>query len=1203
MAMRMQKLWIAAVMAAGLTVGLAPVLTQEQISKTTLYLIATAHLDSQWNWTVQDSIQNHIPKTFHTNFDFFEKYPKYNFMWEGAIHYMWFKEYHPDEWAKVQKYVAADRWKLGGSWIDAVDANMPSPESIFRQALYAQRFFRQEFNKEPHDVYLPDCFGFPFSLPSLAAHSGLNAFSTQKLTWGRPIPFPIGKWKGVDGSEIIAELNPGSYSGSIREDITLSSTNGGRAGGPAWLGDSTRVGNGQALAFKYFGTGDTGGGPSEASVQFLQNALTNPDPKLEIKSTSADQLAKDITPEQRAMLPMYNDELILKTHGTGCYTSQAAMKRFNRANELLADAAEKAGVAAQMVAGEAYPTERLRDAWTRFIWHQFHDDLTGTCIPQAYQFSWNDELASLNQFAGVLTHSTSAVSSLLDTTGVGVPLVVYNPVSMDRKEAIEATVTLPASAGAVGAVKVVDTATGESVPAQVLGGGGGTTRIAFIGFVPSMGFRVFTVSPAAEAPAATSVRATAASLDNNRLSVKFDQNGDISSIYDKDAKHELLKAPIMLELRDNPSPSWPAWEVLYDTVQSPAREYAANPTIKVVERGPVRVALEITRKAAGSTFVQYVRLTEGGDRVDVENLVDWRSANTQLKASFPFTASNPRAVYDIGLGTIERTNNEPDKYEVPAQKWANIDDTSGTYGVGVINDSKYGWDKPDNGTLRLSLIHTPRPNTGYTYQSSNDMGHHRFVYAVAGHAGDWRQGRLPARATQLNQPLIAFQTTAHAGVLGRSYAMATIAAPSGGNLINDTNGQVAIVAMKKAEDSDEVIIRLQERYGRPVNGLTVRLGVPILAAREVNAAEEEVGPFALPGAGGGRGGNRGGGAGAAGAAAPTAPPPAGTTFTIDLKPYQPRAVALKLPSAWEASAAAQAFAAAQAQAAAAAAAAGGRGGGRGGGNANALPNVPKPAARETAMLDLPFNLDGASTDAIRADGDFDGKGHTLAAELLPATLELDGVPFKFGSGAPAQKNVLVPAGQTLAIPQGNFNRVYILAAAIGGDVPMTVSAGTASKTVTVREWQGPVGQWWSRLKDDGPSLKEPFAITNGGGNNSGLVVSWDPRSGIVSGIDQIRPAYVKRDEIAWIGTHRHDPKDNEAYVSSYVFTYVLDLPAGTREIKLPANDKLRVMAVSVATEGAKAVPAGMLYMSDFADKLVVPPAPPAVKSGAGGDRR
>src|SRR5579862_8642891 len=235
--MKMRKFGLAAVLVTGLVVGGGPVFTQG-ITKTTLYLIATAHLDSQWNWTVQDTIRDHIPKTFHTNFEYFDKYPNYIFSWEGAIHYMWFKEYHPDEWAKVQQYVAAGRWRLAGSWIDAVDTNMPSPESLFRQALYAQRFFRQEFNgKEPHDVYLPDCFGFGFALPSIAAHSGLNAFSTQKLTWGRPIPFPIGRWRGVDGSEIVAELAPGSYTTTIKDDLVPGTTNGGAADAKPWLND------------------------------------------------------------------------------------------------------------------------------------------------------------------------------------------------------------------------------------------------------------------------------------------------------------------------------------------------------------------------------------------------------------------------------------------------------------------------------------------------------------------------------------------------------------------------------------------------------------------------------------------------------------------------------------------------------------------------------------------------------------------------------------------------------------------------------------------------------------------------------------------------------------------------------------------------------------------------------------------------------
>src|SRR5205823_3166124 len=129
-----------------------------------------------------------------------------------------------------------------------------------------------------------------------------------------------------------------------------------------------------------------------------------------------------LTTEEKASLPEYEGELTMKTHGVGCYTSQAAMKRFNRDNELLADAAERAAVAAQLLTGLEYPTERLREAWIRVLWHQFHDDLTGTSIPQAYQFSWNDELVSSNQFAGVLTSSVAAIAQTLDTETVGEPL-------------------------------------------------------------------------------------------------------------------------------------------------------------------------------------------------------------------------------------------------------------------------------------------------------------------------------------------------------------------------------------------------------------------------------------------------------------------------------------------------------------------------------------------------------------------------------------------------------------------------------------------------------------------------------------------------------------------------------------------------------------------------------------------------------------
>jgi alpha-mannosidase len=1094
-----------------LTAGLATVSTQN--AGTTLYMVATAHLDSQWNWTVQDTIRQFVPSTFYTNFKYFEKYPDYVFTWEGAIHYMWFKEYHPDDWPTVQKYVAARRWRLAGSWLNAVDTNMPSPESLFRQALYAKRFFRQEFGTVSQDVYLPDCFGFGFALPSIAAHSGLKAFSTQKLTWGRPIPFPVGRWQGVDGSEILAELNPGSYTTRVETDPTTD---------PKWTDDATPVGGGKSVVFRYFGTGDTGGGPTEESVANVEHALQEKGGAVDVRNTSADQMSRDLTPAEFKALPLYTGELILKTHGTGCYTAQAAMKRFNRQNELLADGAEKSAVAAAYLTGLPYPTERLRESWTRFLWHQFHDDLTGTCIPQAYQFSWNDEITSMNQFAGVLTSSTTAASSQMKTSGTGTPLVIFNPLSTQRHEPVEATVHMTAPPAA--SLSVVDAETGETVPAQVLERTPGSARVLFMADVPAVGFKVVHVrAAAAPKESEPSVSVTENSLENNRLSVKIDRNGDISSIYDKDAKRELLRAPIMLELRDDPSANWPAWEVLYDTVQAPAREYVSHPAMKVIERGPVRAAIEITRHASGSTFVQRVSLAAGGDRVDVENLVDWQSPNSLLKVSFPVTASNPKATYDLGVGVIERTGNEPDKYEVPAQKWADVTDTSGSFGVGIINDSKYGWDKPDDGTLRLTLLHTPRPTTRYTYQSSNDLGHHRFVFAVAGHAGDWRQGQMPVRAAELNQPLRAFEADPHAGAAGASFSMASL---------DDPTGEVAITALKHAEDSDEIVVRLQERYGR-TRRVTLRMPSGIVAAREINAAEEDVAPIDLSANGGGGRGNQG-------------PRP---TLALDFKAYQPRTLALKL-----------------------------------------APRAAQPVERASAPVDLPFDLDGVSTDKDRGDGDFDGKKHTISAELLPHELNIDGVSFTFGSGAPGQKNVVVPNGQVLRLPDGNFTRLYLIAAAVGEDVRTTI----AGQRITVREWQGPVGQWWSRLK--APSaLWEPFVPAIRDGQTvatvpsqreiqDGLVVQWDPKTGVVSGIDQLRPAFLKRDEIAWVGSHRHAPEGNEVYVASYLFLYGIDLPEGTREVRLPSDKRLRILAASVSREPRRVRPAGALYLADFASR-------------------
>src|SRR6185437_11673451 len=309
---------------------------------------------------------------------------------------------------------------------------------------------------------------------------------------------------------------------------------------------------------------------------------------------------------------------------------------------------------------------------------------------------------------------------------------------------------------------------GREVPAQISGG-----KVLFLAKVPSVGYAVYDVQPGAAAGAGE-VKASETGLENHRYTVKIDANGDVSSIYDKHLKRELLAAPVRLAISyDNPV-QWPAWNMDWDQEQAAPRAYAGGPVrVRVVENGPVRAAVEISREGEGSKFVQTVSLSAGdaGNRVEFGNVVDWNTKESNLKATFPLAASNENATYNWDIGTIQRPTAEPKKFEVPSHQWIDLTDASGAFGATVLTDCKNGSDKPNDHTIRLTLIRTPGVRGGYADQGTQDLGHHEFVFGIAGHAGDWRAAQTDWQGYRLNEPLIAFETAHHAGGLGKELSL------------------------------------------------------------------------------------------------------------------------------------------------------------------------------------------------------------------------------------------------------------------------------------------------------------------------------------------------------------------------------------------------------------------------------------------------
>ena len=791
----------------------------------TLYLVGYAHLDTQWRWSYPQVIREFIPNTMHNNFRLFEKYPDYVFNFSGSRRYEMMKEYYPDDYLKVKQYVKAGNWFPCGSSVDEGDANVPSAESLVRHTLYGNHFFRREFGIASQEFMLPDCFGFPYALPTVLAHCGIQGFSTQKLTWGSAIgiPFPVGVWQGPDGKGVVAALDPGSYAAGFNEDLSQNTS---------WLARIQKTGTqfGSFVDYHYYGTGDRGGAPDEGAVSWMEKSIVGPG-QIKVVSSKADEMVKTLTPDQIAKLPRYKGELLLTQHSAGSITSEAYMKRWNRKNELLADAAERASVAAQWLGGASYPTKRLYDAWDLVLGSQMHDMLPGTSLPIAYDYCWNDELLALNQFGAVTQDAVGSVAAAMNTQAKGVALVVYNPLAIAREDVAEATVTFP---GAAPAQVQVYGPNGLPVPTQTLMRAGNTVKVLFLASVSSMGFAAFDARPLVSAPGIGVLKIGKNSLENARFRVTLNADGDIASVYDKVNHKETLENPARLAFQyENPS-QFPAWNMDWADAQKAPRGYVNGPAqMRIVEAGPVRVALEVTRTTDGSRFVQTIRLASGGagDRVEVANKIDWQTRQTALKASFPLTTSNPKATYDLQVGAIERGNNDPKKYEVPQHQWFDLTAVDGKYGVAVLNDSKFGSDKPDDSTVRLTLLYTPGVRGGYQDQATQDTGRHDILYALAPHVGDWRSANVPWTAKRLNQPLMTFQTPTHAGALGRTLSLASVSTP-----------QVEISALKKAEDSSEVIIRLRELRGKSASGVQVKMAAPILSAREVNGQEAPLGP-------------------------------------------------------------------------------------------------------------------------------------------------------------------------------------------------------------------------------------------------------------------------------------------------------------------------------------------------------------------------
>jgi len=306
--------------------------------------------------------------------------------------------------------------------------------------------------------------------------------------------------------------------------------------------------------------------------------------------------------------------------------------------------------------------------------------------------------------------------------------------------------------------------------------------------------------------------------------VEVNADGDITRVYDKENGREVLAEGAVANqfqaFEDRPI-NWDAWDIdiFYDD-----KMWTSEPaqSIRVVEEGPLRAAIEIKRRVLSSEYTQYIRLARNSRQLDIETQIDWREKHVLLKAAFPVAIHSNEATHEIQWGHVQRpthrnTSWDWARFEQCAQKW--VDLSEGNYGVSLLNDCKYGHDIRDN-VLRITLLRSPTMP-----DPTADQGEHIFTYSLLPHAGRWDHQTIAA-AYALNDPTILFEP-----------AQTDVQTKQLEPVVSVDRDNMVIETIKQAEDGNGIIVRMYEGM-RQRGKVTLRTGFKLGAACKTNLLEQ-----------------------------------------------------------------------------------------------------------------------------------------------------------------------------------------------------------------------------------------------------------------------------------------------------------------------------------------------------------------------------
>ncbi|MBQ3424741.1 MAG: alpha-mannosidase [Clostridia bacterium] len=792
--------------------------------------VGHTHIDCAWLWDLYQTRHKAV-RSFATMLNLMERYPDFRFMSSQPLLYKFVKEDQPRLYERIRQAVRRGQWQPeGGMWVEA-DCNLTSGESLVRQFLHGQAFFRREFGQRTRVLWLPDVFGYSAALPQIMKKAGIDYFMTSKLSWSEfnLSPYDTFMWRGIDGSEVLTHFTPSRDADTARDQADLSYyTTYNAMLNPSQIRGGWQRFQQKALDDHFivcYGYGDGGGGSTDWMIENARRMAVplpgTPIVRQCLPREFFEALQARVGKDRR--LPRWSGELYLEYH-RGTYTAMARNKRFNRRMELALRDAEFLCTWAGQLCGAGYPARELHDLWETVLTLQFHDILPGSSIKKVYDDALEMYEDAEKRVNAIRARAMEAVAGRLAGD-----VVAFNTLSAVRSDVVwfdaprDATALWEATAlrdaTALREATVLRDAEGGEYPIQLVG----ERACAFIPDLPAMGAKPLWY--ACGQARGTALRLDAKGFDTPFFEGRFDEAMRIVSLVDKRAGRELCRPGQALNrivCYENRPHNYDAWDI---NIYYGERSWEVTDVTKVelVSEGAVLAKLRVCYAFNRSRITQDIVFYADLPRVDFETTVDWREDHYMLKAHFPVDIFYNEATFDIQYGNVRRavhrnTSWDVARFEVCAHKWADVSEPG--YGFALMNDCKYGY-SVDEDSVALTLLKSstdPNPEA--------DQEIHRFTYAIAPHPGDWRRAELPQMAYGLNIPVLT------AAGRGESAALPGFASVDRPNVI--------IEAVKRQMEGEDTILRLYECYGMRTD-VILTLGQRPGSVRLANLLEDDIG--------------------------------------------------------------------------------------------------------------------------------------------------------------------------------------------------------------------------------------------------------------------------------------------------------------------------------------------------------------------------